>query len=90
MPCTHQDNTARSYDPRRANTPERSPGEIEAPRPQLTAVQDPVVPAPSFAHEAADRSNRVFNRLVGAGLLLLVALLAAMLFNAGINIEVLP
>lgn len=88
MHCTNQDNTARAYGPCMAATPERGPGGTEARRRQLTAVQPPAVPAPLAARESADRSNRVFNRLVGAGLAILVVFLAAVLLNAGINVEV--
>jgi hypothetical protein len=77
-------------DPYMAATPERSPGGIEAPRSRLTAVRDSPVPAPLVAHDSADRSNRFFNRLVGVGLAVLVVLLAALMLNAGINVEVLP
>lgn len=90
MPCSSQDSTARTYDPPMAAAPERSPGRIEAPRPQLTAVRDSAVPTPLAAQESADRSNRLFSRLVVAGLAVLVLLLAAVMLNAGINVEVLP
>lgn len=90
MRCTDQDNVARSYDPQMAATPEHGPGGIEVSRPHhLTAVQDSPAPAPRVARESADRSDRVFNRLVGAGLAILVLLLAAVMLNAGINVEVL-
>lgn len=89
MPC-NQYNTARAYDPHMAVTSERSSAGMEAPRPQLTAVQDSPAPAPSVAQESADRSNRVFNRLIGVGLAVLVLLLAAVMLNAGTNVEVLP
>jgi hypothetical protein len=56
----------------------------------LAAVQDSAGPAPVVTHESPERSNRVFNWLVGAGLVILVALLAAVMLNAGINVEVLP
>lgn len=89
MRCTDQDNVARSYDPQMAATPKHSPGGMEASRPHLTAVQDSPAAAPLVARESADRSDRVFNRLVGAGLAILVLLLAAVMLNAGINVEVL-
>lgn len=86
----HAAATAAHGSPLMAAIPERGPGGVEAPRPQLTAVQGSPGPAPQVAHEVADRSNRVFNRLVGAGLAILVVLLAAVMFKAGINVEVLP
>lgn len=90
MRCTSQDNTARAFDPQVAARPDRSPGGHEVSRRQLTAVQAPPGPTPLVARESTDRSNRVFNRLVGLGLSILVLLLAAVLLYAGINVEVLP
>lgn len=89
MPCTNQDAAARAYDPPMATTAERRPGGTEAPHPRLTAVQDSPVQAPLVAREFAGRSNRVFNRLVAVGLTILVVLLAAVMLNAGVNVEVL-
>ncbi len=90
MLCTNRDNTARTYDAQAAAATERGPGGIEAPRHRLKAVQDSAGPAPSVTHKTPERSNRVFNWLVVAGLVVLIALLAAVMLNAAINVEVLP
>ena len=56
----------------------------------MMAVRDFADPAPQTTRAPGERSNRVFNWSIGAGLVVLVVLLAAVMVNAGMNIEILP
>ena len=90
MLCTNKDNSARAYVAQVAAAPEPSTGIIETRRQKLTAVHTVASPDPTPPPAPIAPSNRVYNWSVGVGLAILIALLAAVLWNAGINVEVLP
>lgn len=95
MHSSEQDNTARVREAPAVVANEESNAASEASPPKLSAVPSTLNPVRRVADAAAARpdparSNRVFGWCVGAGLLLLVALLAVVMFNAGVNVEVLP
>lgn len=94
MHCSHQGNTARASaaeDVVHATTD----GTHESSPPKLSVVHDSVDSVRLVADAAsvrtdAERSNRFFGWCVAVGLVVLVALLAVVMFNAGRNVEVLP
>ena len=90
MLCTNKDTTAHAFDAQVVAAPERSTPGIGAPRQRLTVVPNITAPAPLVPPPPIEQSNRIFNWSIGVGLAILVALLTAVLLNAGINVEVLP
>lgn len=94
MHRTQLDNAARVNAAQPAVELEAAPGSGEVPPPRLSVVQatDSVrsVDHTPLERPHAARTNQVFAWGVGAGLVILILLLAVIMFNAGINVEVLP
>ena len=81
---------ARAYDAQEATAAQPDPEDKQAPHAPLAVADDPAGPDPIVPNATFRPSNQLFGWLVGAGLALLVVLLAAVLFHAGVNVEVLP
>ena len=85
-----QGNTARVYDADENTVSELDAAAHQALHQQLSAVEEQPIPDPIIARTNVQPSNRMFVWMVGGGLVMLIALLAAVLFNAGVNVQVLP
>lgn len=83
-----QGNTARVFDADEAIVSELDAGARQAPHEHLSIVEEAAEPI--VARTNVRTSDRMLGWTVGGGLALLTALLAAVLFSAGINVEVLP
>lgn len=89
MSCTQIDNRARACDEHVVQAPIH-PADTETPRSNPTAVQDSTDPTPMVNHASREQSNRILNWPVGAGLAILIVVLAAVMLHAASNVEVLP
>jgi hypothetical protein len=94
MHRTQLDNAARANAAQPDVELEAAHGSSEVPTPKLLVVQSTdsvrsVDQTPLDRPDAA-QTNQVFAWGVGAGLVILILLLAVIMFNAGINVEVLP